>query len=544
MKSIGVYWLTLEPHENHLKKAAMLDALGYRVTFFKTLDSLAQGIFDQRVPIVIVGDEGPENAVINAIRELGHMPAMQGARMLLTVSRPALPIMRIAACEGFRDILALDMPHQEWLERFIFSSSSSKTLTKQFDNTGLQSYREEGFLALPARIVWITDQQICIESRLKPRLHQKIELSGPIVQSMGAKYLTVTPTEVYHTNLLFRFSEGLIGTWEIPEGSADNHRTETMDIVRTMDRGERYRIFLAINSPAMRNSLIKYLEPERFEVHSALHKRSLIEEPKYFGPQVVILEDRFHHEGELAQFRQWVATLPPHCAIIIIGGRTELQQIRNLVGGRLVLTFKHIPTNFRSLLLEDVIPRCTARLTVERSHIPPQHEFSLAEVRIDARLLHVGPKSVRLRINEPLSGFSLARIRSPFFDDKLAKKPFVKITAALAQQDPAQEDPCWELECRFSDMTAAEQRRITELLQPQIAPLTPEPSATPGSTPIVHRAMSEFAPEVDEPTPAAISLTARGVAILMVLVLSLMALAYWAGTQRRSPTHRSSPRTE
>ena len=119
----GVYWLTIEPTELHSQKAALLGENGFEVTFFKTLDSLLKELQSTRVPVIVVGDEGPEVSVAKAISTLGTMPEIQGARLILSTLRNSLTTLRAATCEGFRDIFNLDMDDELWIERFIFSTS-------------------------------------------------------------------------------------------------------------------------------------------------------------------------------------------------------------------------------------------------------------------------------------------------------------------------------------------------------------------------------------------------------------------------------------
>ena len=195
MKKRSIYWLTIEPGDRHKQKAHQLDLRGYEVFFLKTLDSLTRELSSKRVPIIVVGDEGPEVSVVKAISLLGTMPDIQGARLILSSSRHSAVVLRAAACEGFRDILPIDMDDRDWIQRFMFSTAGKAAmLPAPVPQITLKS---EASFSIPARIVWINKKQIWVESKISPPVGATLSLTGPLAQSMGQKHLTITITKFY-----------------------------------------------------------------------------------------------------------------------------------------------------------------------------------------------------------------------------------------------------------------------------------------------------------------------------------------------------------
>jgi hypothetical protein len=420
-----VYWLTIDKQTEHENKAALLEDRGYKVEFFKTLDSLTKALRNQRVTILVVGDEGPETIISKAVTLLRHMPDIQGARLILSVSKFSQAILRLAASEGFRDMLPLELEDAVWLQRFEFSTGGQPTA---FSHGGFEhNLQKSGLIAIPARAVWLTPNRIWIESRVATDIGTRLRLTGPLAQSMGQKSIPIEIQRLYQDNLFYRFSEALVGSWDT--GDSDSSLIgDTMELLKNLDTGRRCKAFLAIQSPALRTALLSYLPQDKFEVHSALQKRSVVEEPKYFSPDLVFIEDRFCKGAFLERFRTMEQNLPKHCAIVVVGSQRNQQE--TLQSKRRIHYLTRIPKNLDEVLLRQVLDynKLPSLADPGALFIPSDHEFSLAELGVEAEIQKWGRAGLTFVTRNHIGNFALARVQCQEIEQEFGTAPYIKLT--------------------------------------------------------------------------------------------------------------------
>lgn len=466
LKTRGVYWLTIEPGEFHQQKAMALEPYGYEISFFKTLESMTKEIQARRVSIIIIGDEGPQISVLKALSDIASMPDIQGARLILSTIRFRSDISRAAACEGFRDIIPLNLNRQEWVQRFLFSTSGKEGhLPTPLPQV---TFNSEASFSIPARIVWINETHIWIESRIALQENITFDLTGPIVQSMGLKKLTVTIEQMSRQDLIYRFSEALLATWNVPDKS-EALVQETLSVLGELNTGNRCKVFLGIQSPALRSTILSYLNDAKFEVHTALQKRSLIEEPKYFSPHIVFIEDRLCQGEGIDRFREMSTNLPEETVIVIVGADdTDLAPIRNLVGGRHLHPLKRIPRNLREIIFSEIIPKKMIQEQFSNEdktcHIPAKHEFSLAEIHFGAMITKLHCRAIEIAVPHLARNFGLARIHSPLLKKVLKKDPYTKISLSHENGLSYNEDFPHLIECHFCDIDFEERELLAKAL--------------------------------------------------------------------------------
>lgn len=463
-KKLDIYWLTIETNKAHEQKAALLSTFGYNVTFFKTLDALTKEIQNRRAPIIVIGDEGPEVIVVKAISLLRRMPDIQGARLILSTSRYSPVVMRAAACEGFRDVLALDMDNQEWLERFLFSTSGVASKLKENDHR--QLFNADITLAIPARLVWVGKQDLWIESRIFPTVDTRLTISGPFAQATGHKFVNLSVDELHDRNLSYRFSEALVGRWN-PHSQSEEKIQETLSALRAMDVGARYKLFLAIQSPALRSSLLRHLNSPRIEVHTALQKRSMIDEPRYFSPDLVFIEDRLCRTEHQDRCRAMIKNMPDHCGLVVIGQDKDLGAIRTFLGERPLYVLKRLPVDLETIVLEEFLVNVKNRRDRQQNdsfHIPSEHEFSLAEINVPAQIESLSDHSCEITVPFELGNFGLARVKFAPFKKLFDRYPYSKIASISYEENPRVPRHHYRLVCRFCDLSTSDLKQMNMLL--------------------------------------------------------------------------------
>lgn len=456
-----IYWLTLEPDDAHQAIVAELNERGFDVQFFRTLDALTKELRIKRVTFVVVGDEGPEVIVLKAISMLNRMPDIQGAKLVLSCSRYSRTVLRAAACEGFRDILPLTLPAKSWGQRFLFSVGESQE-PLPMPNTSLACNSESSF-SIPARVVWISEQEVWIESRIYPNKGTKFALTGPVAQSMGVKAIDLEVIASERKNLHYRFSIALICKYRHPEN--DELVQETLNAARQLDTGPRVKTFLVIQSPALRASVIRHLTDEVFDIRAALQKKSLTEEPRYFSPDLVIIEDRLCIGTNQPRFGEMLKSLPRATKIVILGDSVMLNQIQTLAGDRKLYNIKRIPVNLREQVVKDILNLNIHTADASKWFIPAEHEFSLAEIKFPALLKRLHPDLAVMAVPHPVGIYGLARIESSLLKAITTRFPYSKISASYSGPNLDKDRFPYMMECYFCDIPLNERKTLGRALE-------------------------------------------------------------------------------
>lgn len=469
MKRRGVYWLSTEITENHHEKRKLLESRNYDVQFFNTLDSMIEKIRSNRVFIIVVGDEGPDIFVLEAIRKLSRMPEIHGARLILSTSRHDSGLLYAAACEGFRDALAVNLGDEEWGNRFDFSISGNRQeLPSPVPQVTCKSEVE---VSVPSRIVQISSDRLWLESRIAPDVGTELSLSGSIFESMGLGKVTITVEELSRNNLHFRFSEAIVASWRSEEKDAKQVFSEFSEIQK-FKKEFQPKIFMAIQSPALRNSLLRHFENTNFDVRTALQKRTLVDGPKYFSPQILIIEERLVVGEHLRRFNTMAHNLSSTSTIVVIGSDDHKSALQGAALGRKLVFYKRIPKNFIESLSQYLknSSNCDPKIEGKAYCIPHDHEYSYAGLSIPGRMVRIHPAMTRIAVPVPVGLFGMVRVDSSFLHKVIGRYPFSKVGAVKV--DPkyrVKNYPyCYLLDCYFCDVDVDIRRRLGAVLAKSI----------------------------------------------------------------------------
>jgi hypothetical protein len=242
------------------------------------------------------------------------------------------------------------------------------------------------------------------------------------------------------TNLTYRFSEAIIVNWyQDAVINADPQKIiDTLDTLHHVDLGQRPKIFLAIQSPALRTTLLKYLDKRKYEVHTALQKQSLIYEPKFFSPDLVFVEDRLTHGEAKRSFFELLRYLPEHASIVTIGGK-EISSAKNNNALRRNFCIKHVPVNLSELIEREYLAGLTQRKPgsndKQASFPPAEHAFSFAQIQLSGELVKADYLQFNLRTMTPIGTYSLIKINSPSLQQRLGGPVYAKVIESIDKNE-------------------------------------------------------------------------------------------------------------
>ncbi len=424
-----VYWVTdiVTPRHHHL--AAILQSRGFELSFQRSISSLTQAAAERRSGILIVDDEGVRQVVEKNIIAVMNAPEFQGARLVLSTSNRYAETLQHAAWGNFRDIIPLDLDDQLWLRRFMYATSSKASeFPESYPQMTLSNFAQ---VAVPARISWITEDKICIESKAAPSIGTNLHLHGRLAAALGVSSLSVTVESTQRHNLLYRFSDAIVGTWKVPD--AMRERTDKfISSLRQKNPAPRIRVYAAIQQTKTRQAIVERLAEPKFEVKMALQKQAIIDEPKYFSPDLIFLEDALFQEDHGTRFRKMLKGLTQRIAIVVIGNSVSRDILKDMANEHRVIVIPRLPQELADAVLRRFLGSSHRLHAPENRHLiqlAPMDGLTFAEIHAPARLSALHPFSVKVLTPFPMGNYGLMRLESPMLAKVLTHALYVKITS-------------------------------------------------------------------------------------------------------------------
>ena len=219
-------------------------------------------------------------------------------------------------------------------------------------------------------------------------------------------------------------------------------------------------VFMGMSSGDLREKIKKALNKRDIHLHLALQKKSLLAEPKYICPDIMILDYDLVSGKNSDFFDRILKNIPRETHLIIVGGANDpvpyqkaiLSHTATHIGGNEDEVGQHILTTIQS-------HKKTSKAT-GRYYIPSSHPFSIGKLSLSARLIKVRPDFCSLAISHEIGRYSLVEIEAPFFRKKISTGATGKIIKAYRITDPDYIGMNQHIELSFSTLLADDRKNI------------------------------------------------------------------------------------
>ncbi len=444
-------------------RALLLHAQGIEVQFFSNTESFLKELDSKRAGIIIVSDHDTILATEKVLTMLMNTPEIQGAKMIYSSSIDHNELRMFAAGLGFRDIVPADLEDRQWLHRIRFAAACKPI---DFQQPAIQtSMHQISALTLPARLVWIAKDTIRLECRARAPIGSSFVLSGALADAFGVSNIHLTVRSNTRSNLLYRFSDALICEWSVP-ASAKDRTKEILRQISAEDPGPRCRIFVAIQNTSLRKELLTQFDDPRFEISTALQKNNIANDPKFFSPDMVLIESSLCSSRD-DQFGTMMRHLPEHTAVAIFGKLDNFSSIRTKYAPRTIITMNSVPKDIRTSALNRFMPirqKIDDLAVIGGSYIPSENQMSLGEISFSTRLTRIHPTAITLGLPFPVANFALARVDCPYIRKGTGRNLIVKVTNVYRSTADQSLKYSYIAEGYLADASPEEQRLLADTI--------------------------------------------------------------------------------
>jgi len=454
------YWLTEEITPGLRERALLLNQKGYDVHFFTSLETFTTTVLKQRAGVIVLSDSFDDKVTERILLSFMNLTEVQGARLVMVRSNLTESINAMAACANCRDIIPYDLDIKSFLTRFIYATAGKSMPFIQ--PAGQFTLNDITALALPARLTWVSSKHLRIECRIRPPVGATLKLRGPLAAAAGVAFITLEVIETQRSHMLYRFSDATIAKWHIPADAIEKMVRALADLSEH-DPGPRCRIFVAVPSPELRAQVLTHFEGPQFDIQIALQKQSIVEEPRFFTPDTIVIEDLLCLEEGGERFAAMMSSLQEQTTVVIIGRLPDFAAVQAAWPKLRVIQHARLPTTFGQQVVNRYLPiRQTVREADDHSgaNIASQHPFSLAEISFPARLKRIHPQAAQLALTFPISNFALCRIDSPLLRKMIGRHPYIKLTNTYQDTHPLASPFVHLVEGYLADLHPAEQAQV------------------------------------------------------------------------------------
>ncbi len=453
-----VYWVIDSQDPTYEHKANLLSRYNLKVYWIHSVSSLVNQLIEARAFITIVNDEYQSSKTEDIITELEKTPELKSSRLILSVKgKRYFPLFQAAAL-NFRDLVPFDLPDNDWLFRVMYSSASKPL--DYFLPPGQILLGQQLGLYMPGRIVWFKDNTFKIETQIEVPLGSKIPLAGAIAKQLDEDFLTFQVKKIHRHELIYRFSLALEGEITIPPGK----EALFMSLLAQLDKFSKKpktRIFLAVRDVKIRRSLQSFFNSSEYIVRTALQLRSVTQEPLFFSPQAIFVDEKLYLGEDRRRFESMLNEISTQTVIFVLRDpdSTNTQQP------------DHPQISFLDKFDESQLPALGALIKEKnpdsannRGYLSSKSPFSLCSVRLDAKLTSIHPEGLTISSGYLVKNFSLCEVSSPLLRKSLPFNIWIKITEVEENTRSSTSSHPYLLTAIFSNLASQDKKDLAQSL--------------------------------------------------------------------------------
>jgi len=461
-----MYWLVDSPDIQISQTVQMLEATNFQVRLVTSFEELIVEFNKSRSSIILISDKLDPVDLDHQLIHLTSKPEFSGVRFILTKGKANKDLARLVTTLNFKDIIPLNPnPRKYWLERFQFATTT-KDYTKPPPDYQLTIHAIAALRA-PARLTWIKENSILIETKLNIPIASKLRIETELPRLSGEKGIQAVVKERRQSNLRYRFSDAYVCEISSEQGKQIiNYLKDSEEL--TLGHKRPIKIFAAIKSAKIRKRLEQILSADLYDLNFALRKNSITTEPSYIKPDLILLDLDIAKLPDDDFIKELSESAGPECKIVFLENEQTNRKSKDL------LPKIKQKTQFLEKKLDTIIryiKKQTENLDINAPedniiYLPKTHTLSRLLIRVPARITKLHPDTLSIATPFEIGKFNLALVESPIFTANFDRNIVVKVIGSYENRDPQTREFKFINKALISDLNSQEKVRLsTEILE-------------------------------------------------------------------------------
>ena len=426
-KTKRILWIAPEIKPQMLHKQELLKKHNFHCIWVNNLYEASEHLSELRASIILVSESEHFEQTQSLVLGLSTLVEAKGSRWVFLLENQNPILIQEAAAANFRDFVPGDLPDNIWLFRVLYASSRQAL---DFPMPGAHINLElPAQLTFPARLVWLNKDRLRLESQLTPPIGTKINLFGPLFKVGATKFVEFTVTGHEQSRLLYRFSSALEGTWKadlVPIDEITN-RLKSQAIVSSRPK---YRIFVAIKTKDLRKRILSFFQGEQYDCNSALQLKSLLQEPRFFTPDILFIEDSLCCDSHSDRFEKMLSVIPESSPIVALGSNPQITSIKNKFPRRIIIQLVQASRENLDDLVTRYLPAIEELMDMHKGsiYVESDEPLSCISINVPGKILSMHPMTATIACPYPIRNFAIFQIQTPFLSKWIGKNPWLKVT--------------------------------------------------------------------------------------------------------------------
>lgn len=454
-----IYWLCSHPSPAIREKIEILKRFQIETKILHDFPALVRAYAENRLNTIIIDDDMNDKRFSENLQKVCVRPEYAGVRFFLSLSQSHSELVKHAVALGFRDILPLDLPPDLWMRRYVFASAGHVTdLAEPMPQMAL---RNIAALYIPARVTWLSAEELWLETRLVPPIGAQLNVAGGLANLLGVHHLALKVVEHHQTHLHYRYSDALLCRWDLPKHAQDR-KMALHTFIKDQNTLVPYRIFNVVRSQELRRDIVRLLDPKSFHLSVALNKTNMIHEPKYISPDAIVIEDVMCSGSNRTAFKEMLDNLDRKIPIFVVGPGALQDKFQDISKAHQVIPLAQLSAGFPNMLAAQIGE--PQKLRDGATFVPKHHKLSFAQVILPARLTHVHPDVAQLALHYPIGRFGIFALETQLFTQSLGRKVHFKVTSGRERQTSSMPDFPYQVDGLLIDLQRQERINLAHAL--------------------------------------------------------------------------------
>ena len=426
-RSKRIIWLAPSKDQFMVNMGEELKKHQFHCDYVYSLSELSEQLSEQRASIILLSDGNSKAQTLDFILGISTITEAKGSRWVLILNKVQSDLIDVAAASNFRDFVPTSIPQNLWLFRVLYASSR-QALEFPIPSAHI-SVEHPSFLHFPARIIWLNNERMRIESQVAPPIGTSIEIIGNLFGKEGSHQTKLLVDKIEQKRLVYRFSSALEGVWTVKPSLKTNFINYLKENAVIASK-PKFRVFLGIKSKESRRHILNFFNSDHYDCNSALQLKSLLFEPSYYSPDILFIEDSLCCGSHSERFHKMLGTLDEYVPIVIIGANPEISIYKERYKNRVIVQMVQVSENGLNDICRRHLPPIEQLIDMHKAtfYLDSDEQLSCISLKVPGKINLLHPMTANISSPYPLKNFSIFKIKNPFLNKWLRKDPWFKVT--------------------------------------------------------------------------------------------------------------------
>ncbi len=410
-----------------------LERRGFSCRYALDREDIKPAIYDKKPNAILISDFGKKLDVLETLRSIRYNPETRNIRLVVITKSTNEKLISDILAIGVRAVIPRSLSINETIRQFIFAVAGNHAEYK-LNNVNHYSFDNRLNLEVPGKITTFSMDRIVVETPVYLRKGQKVSLNIPFCSSLGENKISAVVLSVSNQDLIHNLSQGCILKPSFSSLEIQKKINSWIQKNHAVTAQIRFPVFFALGEKKLRRQIIDHVPSSSFIIRFAWSKSTIFQEPVYFTPQIMFIDDSFINSSNLPEFIFLLEHLK-NPIYIVVNCKTNREEVEKLLHSitttHQIMFFNDLSLEKIQLILNDLLEKIHKSdeiQDVSRIHFPENHEHVNCSVLLNAELKDIRKNQLFFSSDHHICRFTHIKVNSPFLNEMSIFPAMIKLT--------------------------------------------------------------------------------------------------------------------